>query len=116
MHEENLKIALAIIMNQLCIEANEALIGLPVYKQSLKYHLNKACELLEKRLPEYNAVYEETEEFLQYTQSRIEVIVPQLAKLRLDELVYVSHFLELYNKDHQEAVEMLAKGLKTEIR
>lgn len=109
MKPDNLQIAKSIIMNQLCVEANEDLKSLPIYKQSLKFHLNKAIELLEQRLPEFNEAYEQAEEFMQYSQVRIEAIIPQLTKLRVDELVYLSHFIELYNKNTKEAVEMLSE-------
>lgn len=109
MKPDNLQIAKSIIINQLCVEANEDLKNLPIYKHSLKYHLNKANELLERRLPEYDAAFEHAEEFMQYSQQRIELITMQLSKLRIDELIYISHFLELYNKNTEKAVKMLSK-------
>ena len=112
----NLQIAKAIIINQLCLEANEDLKNLPIYRQNLKFHLNKVIEELEDRVDEFNDSYEIVEDFIRYSSKKIEELIPMIVNLRLDELVYLSHFIELYNKDHQEAVEMLAKGLKTEIR
>lgn len=111
--ELNFAIAKSIIINQLCIESNEALKDFPkVYRHNLKFHSNKTIEELEKRLSEFDQAFEKAEEFMLYTQQRIELITPLLAGLRIDELSNLPDLIMAYNKRPEACQRFINKVLE----
>jgi hypothetical protein len=114
--EENFAIAKAIIINQICIEANEELRDYPrIYRFSLKHHANKTIEELEKRIPECDDAFKVAEEFYTYTTQRIEMIIPMIAKLRTDELTNIVDFIEAYKIDPDKTRKFLSETLNKEL-
>lgn len=115
--EQNFAIAKAIIFNQICIEANEELRDYPsIYRFALKHHANKTIEELERRIPECDLAFKESEEFFMYTTQRIEMIIPLLAKLRFDEIMNITDFIEAFKKDPDGCREFLSETLGLELK
>lgn len=111
--EENFAIAKAIIINQICIEANEALKPYShIYRFSLKHHCNSVIDELEKRMPECDKAFESAEEYFTYSQQRIEMLIPLLSQLRIDEITNITHFIEAYKTDPEGCYKFLCKTLK----
>ena len=113
----NFAIAKAVIVNQICIEANEDLRNYPqIYRHALKFHCNSLIKELEKRMPECDRAFEETKDYFIYSQQRIEMLIPLISGLRFDELINIADFIEAYKKDAESCREFLSKTLELEIK
>lgn len=106
----NYTIAKVIIMTQINLESLEDLKRFNVnYKRNLKYHANGLIKELEKRLPQYDLAFAEAEDFMLFTQQKIEFIVPLIASWNLDELASIADYLVAYRIDPDATLESLKK-------
>jgi hypothetical protein len=99
----------SIILSQLLLEANEALVNTNVYKQSLKQQINRMNGILEPIVrQEFDGIYNSDPEMTTNILNKIDSIVSKMANYHLEELVILEAVVDKYENNKEWFLEHTA--------
>ena len=99
----------SVILSQLLLEANEALVNTNVYKQSLKQQVNRMNGILEPIVrQEFDGIYSSDPEMTTNILNKIESIVNKIASYQIEELVILEAVVEKYENNKEWFLEHTA--------
>tara|TARA_R110000822_G_scaffold101055_1_gene227101 strand:+ start:233 stop:601 length:369 start_codon:yes stop_codon:yes gene_type:complete len=99
----------SIILTQLLLEANEALVNTTVYKQSLKQQGNRMNNILEPIVrQEFDGVYNSDPEMTTNILNKIDSIVNKISSYQIEELVILEAVVDKYENNKEWFLEHTA--------
>ena len=99
----------SIILSQLLLEANEALVNTNVYKQSLKQQINRMNGILEPIVrQEFDGIYNSDPEMTTNILNKIDTIVGKIASYQIEELVILEAVVDKYENNKEWFLEHTA--------
>tara|TARA_R110002153_G_scaffold5900_7_gene27288 strand:- start:836 stop:1204 length:369 start_codon:yes stop_codon:yes gene_type:complete len=99
----------SVVLSQLLLEANEALMNTTVYKQSLKQQINRINSILEPIVrEEFDGIYKSDPEMTTNILNKIESIVTKICSYQLEELVILDAVVDKYENNKEWFLEHTA--------
>ena len=99
----------SIILTQLLLEANEAIVNTTVYKQSLKQQGNRMNNILEPIVrQEFDGVYNSDPEMTTNILNKIDSIVNKISSYQIEELVILEAVVDKYENNKEWFLEHTA--------